>query len=360
MRFAQALRRASARRFGSLGSAGLLGLWLLIPQASAQDASTHDLEAFYKGRTLDLVVGYPPGGSNDLYARALASHMGAHLPGRPAVVVRNMPGAGSFVAANHLASTAPRDGSVLGIVSPTAAIDEKLGTAGVRFRTSEFNWIGRVNSLVNVIFMWQRAGVQSIEAARERPATLAGTGAGSAVSVYPTVLNHVVGTKFKLVMGYRGSNEAMLAVERGEAEGHCTGWDTLQTTHPDWLASGKAKVIVQFALKRHPDLPNVPTALELARTPEERQVLSAVMNATEVGTAFFTTPGTPRERVEALRTAFDATMADPAFLADLKHLHVGLAPMKGAELQELVASVGQLSPGLTEKLKVAYGAASSN
>jgi tripartite-type tricarboxylate transporter receptor subunit TctC len=355
MRFAQALRRASAWRITAAGAVGLLAFAMRIPPAAAQD-----VEGFYKGRTIDLVVGYPPGGSNDIYARAIANRIGAHMPGHPSVIVRNMPGAGSFLAANHLATTAPRDGTTLGIVSPTVALDEKLGSAGVRFKTSDFAWIGRVNSLVNVIFMWERAGVQSIEAAQERPATLAGTGAGSAVSVYPTVLNNVVGTKFKLVMGYRGSNEAMLAVERGEAEGHCTGWDTLQTTHPDWLAGGQAKVIVQFALHRHPDLPQVPTAVELARTPEEKQVLSAVMNATEVGTSFFTTPGVPRERVEALRAAFDATMGDPAFLADLKTLRVGISPMKGADVQELIASVGQLSPKLTDQLKVAYGNAAAN
>ena len=285
--------------------------------------------------------------------------MGVHIPGNPSIVVRNMPGAGSFLAANHIFGNVPKDGTTIGIVSPTVALDEKLGTAGVRFKTSEFNWIGRVNSLVNVIFMWKRAGVQSIDQAKQMEVTLAGTGAGSAVSVYPTVLNNVVGTKFKLVMGYRGSNEAMLAVERGEAEGHCTGWDTLQTTHADWLANKDAKVIVQFALKRHADLPDVPTALELARDADEKQVLGAVMNATEVGSSFFTTPGVPRDRVDALRKAFDETLADAAFLDDLKKLRVGISGMTGAELQSLIASVGDLTPQLTDKLKIAYGNASN-
>ena len=352
-RIAQAFRRARAWRDGILGAAGCLAL-------SFSPAAAQGVEAFYKGRTIDLVVGYPPGGSNDLYARALANRMGAHLPGNPSIVVRNMPGAGSFLAANHIYTNAPRDGSVIGIVSPTVAIDEKLGSAGVRFKTAEFGWIGRVNSLVNVIFMWNRSGVQSMDAAKSIESTLAGTGAGSAVSVYPTVLNNVIGTKFRLVMGYRGSNEAMLAVERGEAEGHCTGWDTLQSTHADWLASKSAKVIVQFALKRHAELPDVPTALELVTSAQDKQILSAVLNATEVGTSFFTTPGVPRERLEALRTAFDRTMADPAFLNDLKQLKIGISSLRGAELQDLVASVGDLSPALTEKLKIAYGNTASN
>ena len=349
VRIAQASRRAAAWCISGAVLAGLI----------CGTAAAQGVEGFYRGRTIDLVVGYPPGGSNDLYARALANRMGAHIPGNPSIVVRNMPGAGSFLAANHIYGNVPKDGTTIGIVSPTVALDEKLGTAGVRFKTSEFNWIGRVNSLVNVIFMWKRGGVQSIEQAKQAEATLAGTGAGSAVSVYPTVLNNVVGTKFKLVMGYRGSNEAMLAVERGEAEGHCTGWDTLQTTHADWLANKDAKVIVQFALKRHADLPDVPTALELARDADEKQLLGAVMNATEVGSSFFTTPGVPRDRVDALRKAFDETLADTAFLDDLKKLRVGISGMSGAELQSLIASVGDLTPQLTDKLKIAYGNASN-
>jgi tripartite-type tricarboxylate transporter receptor subunit TctC len=164
----------------------------------------------------------------------------------------------------------------------------------------------------------------------------------------------VFGTKFKLVMGYKGSNEAMLAVERGEVEGHSTSWTALKVAHPDWLRDANVAILVQFALKRHAELPDIPTAVELARNDEERAILSAVMNATEVGTAFFTTPGVPADRLDALRRAFDATMKDPELLADAQRINVGVSPLAGEELQRLVAEVSELPPALLDKVRAAY------
>jgi exonuclease SbcD len=333
--------------------------WFAVASALclASPAFAQSIEQFYRGKTIEIVVGYPTGASNDIYARALAQRIGGHIPGKPAVIVRNMPGAGSFVAANHMATAAPRDGTSMGLIAPTAPLDERLGTQGARFKTAAFNWIGRVNSLVNVIFMSNKSPVASINDARTREATLAGTGAGSAVSVYPTVLNNVVGTKFKLVMGYRGSAEAMLAVERGEAEGHCTGWDTLKSAHPDWVANGSARVIAQFAATRHPELPDIPTALDFATTPEQKQLLGAVVNASEIGSSFFTSPEAPADRVEALRRAFDETMNDPDFIADLKQTRVGLNPLRAEVLQSLVGDVAALTPDLADRLRPLYGGA---
>ena len=168
-------------------------------------------------------------------------------------------------------------------------------------------------------------------------------------------MNNVLGTKFKLVMGYRGSNEAQLAVERGEVEGHSTSWTAVKVAHPDWLPTKTITILVQFALKRHPELPDVPTVVDLARSDEERQILSAVMNATEVGTAFFTTPGIPADRLTALRRAFDATMKDPEFLAEAQRTKLTVSPITGEELQKLVTEVSNLSPALLEKVRAAYG-----
>ena len=311
-------------------------------------------EQFYKGKVLDLVIGYPPGGSNDVYARLLAGHLGKHVPGNPSVVPHNMPGAGSFLAANHMAMVAPKDGSSIAIGAPTLAIDEKLGTIGVRYKTAQFNWIGRISPLINVVMVWKTAPVKTIEDAQKREVTLAGTGAGSTVSIYPTVMNNMFGTKFKLIMGYKGSNEAMLALERGEVEGHSTAWEALKTAHPGWVPDGDVVLPVQFALKRNRELPNVPTALEFARTLDEKRVLEAILNATEVGTSFFTTPGVPADRVEVLRRAFDATMDDPEFKADVEKVRVSLEPMKGEDLQKLVADVANLPADLTEKVRAVY------
>ena len=174
------------------------------------------------------------------------------------------------------------------------------------FKTAELNWIGRIDSLINMVFMWKTSKVQSVEDALKTEATLSGTGAGSTVSIYPTAMNNVIGTKFKLVMGYKGSSEAQLAVERGEVEGHSTSWTALKVGHPDWIKNKDVKVIVQFTTTKHPDLQDVPTVVELAKTDEQRAILSAIVNAAEVGTSFFTTPNTPADRVEALRRAFDA------------------------------------------------------
>lgn len=331
---------------------GMAAIACLVAGAQAQAAETP--AQFYKGKTVEFVIGYATGGSNDTYARLLSMHMGKHIPGAPNVIVRNMPGAGSFVAVNQVYATSPRDGTIIGLGAPTIALDEKLGTTGVRFKTSELNWIGRTNSAVNIVMTWKTSPVKTMDEAFKRETTLAGTGAGSTVSIYPTVLNNVLGTKFKLVMGYRGSSEAMLAMERGEAEGHSTSWEAVKTAHPAWLTDGSIHNILQFALTRHPDMPNVPTAIEIAKTDEQRAVLRAVLNATEIGASFFTTPNAPADRVAALRAAFDATMKDAELMKDAEKMRVDIQPLPGAEVQKLIAGVADLSPDLVEKVRKVY------
>jgi tripartite-type tricarboxylate transporter receptor subunit TctC len=327
---------------------------LVAVLAASTAAPAQTPEQFYKGKQIELAIGYPPAGSNDVYARLLARHIGKHIPGNPTVVPQNRPGAGSFLALGYVYNVAPKDGSVIGIGAPTAALDEKLGTQGVRFKSSELNWIGRIDSLVNMVFLWHTSPVKTFDDALKIEAKLSGTGVGSTVSVYPTVTNNVLGTKFKLVMGYKGSNEAQLAVERGEVEGHSTSWTAVKVAHPDWRPDKKINIVVQYALKRHPEMADVPTVVELAKTDEQRHVLRAVMNATEIGTAFFTTPGAPPDRVQALRRAFDATMKDPEFVAEAQRTKLTVSPLAGEELQKLVGEVASLPPELIEKVKAAF------
>jgi len=343
-----------------LERASMIALALVLAGFAAGTAAAQTPEQFYKGKLLDLEIGYPTGGSNDAYGRLLANHLGRHIPGAPAIVPRNTPGAGSFLAVNRVYANLPKDGTVIALGAPTLALDERLGSQGARFKTAELNFIGRVDSLINIVMMWKASKVKSIADAQMNVSTLSGTGAGSTVSIYPTVLNNVIGTKFKLVMGYRGSNEAMLAMERGEVEGHSTAWAAVKVAKPDWLRDKTVNIIVQFALKRHPELPDIPTAVELARNDEERAVLSAIMNASEVGTAFFTTPGIPPERLAVLRRAFDDTMKDPDFLAEAERLRLGVSPLPGEELQKLVAQVSNLSPALLERVRAVYPAAGAN
>ncbi len=201
---------------------------------TATPALAQTPEQFYKGKSIDMIIGYPPAGSNDVYARLVARHLGKHIPGNPSIVPKNMPGAGSFLALAHVYNIAAKDGLTIGIGAPTSALDEKLGTQGVRFKTAEMNWIGRVDSLVNMVFLWHTSPVKTFADAQKMESKLSGTGIGSTVSVYPLVTNNVLGTKFKLIMGYKGSAEAQLAVERGEVEGHSTSWTAVKVGHPDW------------------------------------------------------------------------------------------------------------------------------
>jgi tripartite-type tricarboxylate transporter receptor subunit TctC len=312
------------------------------------------VEEFYRGKTVNMIIGYPPGGSNDVYARTVARHIGKHIPGNPNVVPRNMPGAGSLVAANHIFNVAPKDGTVLGLVAPTAPLEEKLGAPNIKFKASEFNWIGRVAPGVNITFVMGRSPVKTIKDAFEKVALLGASGRSSTVAIYPSVLNNVVGTKFRLVLGYEGSVAAMLAMERGEVDGHSTSIEAVRSVHPDWLSERKVNVLVQYALKRHPEFPDVPTSVELGRNPEEVQILRVVANATEVGKLVLSPPGQPAERVTALRRAFDATVRDPEFAAELKAMRVDLGPMPGEELQKLVEEVGSVSPAIIDKVKAIY------
>ncbi len=334
----------------SVTAAGLLALAGIC----ASPCAAQTPEQFYKGKQIELAIGYPPAGSNDIYARLLARHLPKHIPGNPTIVPQNRPGAGSFLTLAYVYNVAPKDGSVIGIGAPTAPLDEKLGTQGVRFKAAEFNWIGRIDSLINMVFLWHTAPVKTIEDAFKIESKLSGTGVGSTVSIYPTVMNNVLGTKFKLIMGYKGSNDAQLAVERGEVDGHSTSWTAVKVAHPDWRPQKKINVVVQFSVKRHPEMADVPTVVELARNDEERKILSAVVNAAEIGTAFFTTPGAPPDRVEALRRAFDATMKDPEFLAEAERSQLTVGPLTGGDLQKVVAEVSGLTPELVEKVKAAY------
>jgi len=326
-------------------AAGLLA----VASAAAQTP-----EQFYRGKTIDVVIGFGAGGGNDAYGRMLANHIGKHIPGRPRAVAKNMPGAGSFLAVNTVYSASPKDGTVIALGAPTMALDERIGTTGVRFKSAELNWVGRIDSQIDVLFMSAKSRVKTIDDARTMESTLGSTGAGSASSNYPTVLNNVVGTKFKLILGYRGSNDAMLAMDRGEADGHSTAWNTLRAARPDWLSQKTINLLVQFALHRHLDLASVPTAIEFARNDHERQILHAIMSASEIGTAFFTAPGVPADRLTVLRRAFDETMRDPDFLQEAAKLKFTVGPMPGEEVQKLVAEATGLTPALAKDIAAAF------
>ena len=332
-------------------AATLLGL----AQSAAVPAAADPIADFYKGRTMELIVGYPPAGANDVFARSLTRHLGRYIPGNPTIIARNMPGAGSLLAANYIYLQAPKDGTILGIITPTAPLDEKLGNPAVRYQAAKFGWIGRIGPAINPLMVWGNQPYTSWKDALTKEITLSATGVGSTVSVYPTVLNNVMKTRFKMVMGYKGSGEAMLAMERGEVAGHCTALEAVLTQHPHWIKDKTVKILAQFALQRHASMPDVPTVIEIAETPEQKDILGAVMKATEIGKPIVTTPGVPADRLAALQSAYMRVVKDAEFISEFERQGVELSPIDGAALAKLVEEVATMSPELLAKVKANYG-----
>jgi tripartite-type tricarboxylate transporter receptor subunit TctC len=327
---------------------------LVLVAAATFPAVAQDVEAFYRGKMITVIVGYPPAGANDVYARLVSTHIGKHIPGNPTVIIKNMPGAGSMIAANYLFSSAPKDGTFLGLLVPTLPLEEALGASAARYKSASFNWIGRMAPAPNITFIMATSQVKTIQDAFTKVAILGATGSSATNAIYPSVLNNVVGSKFTLVQGYKGSAETILAMERGEVEGHSSTFDTLKSVRPDWVKNKTVNIVVQYMLKRHPELPDVPTSSELARNDEERAILRAVSSAAEIGKFVLTTPEVPPERVAALRKAFDAMTKDPAYIEDAEKQRVELAPMPGDELQKIVGEIAAMPPAVVEKVKAVY------
>jgi tripartite-type tricarboxylate transporter receptor subunit TctC len=304
----------------------------------ALPAHAQSEEQAFRGKTINVYIGFAPGGSYDYFGRLLARHLGAHVPGHPNVVAQSMPGAGSFKAANFLYSVAPKDGTALGIVTQTIALEEALGTKGVLYKAADFNWIGRATAIVEVTLTWETSKAKTIEDAKRYVIPVAGTGSGSPSEGYPKLLNGIAGTKFKVITGYTGSTGGMLAMERGEVDGALTSWNTLRLTKQDWLKNKKINLLVQYTLEREPDLPDVPAIVELGKTPLDKQVLAFYASGAAVGRSFLAPPGVPADRVKALRTAFDDMLKDPAFLGEIEKSKAEFKPLSGEKLQQLIAS----------------------
>ena len=305
----------------------------------------------FAGKTVTLTIGYGPGSGNDIYGRLIAKHIGKHIPGQPNVVPQNMPGAGSFKAANWLFAAAPKDGSVLGYISQTAPTEELLGKSGIQFKTAQFNWIGRIGSYNNITITWHTSKTRTIADALKMETTMGATGVGSAVYIYPNMMNKILGTKFKIVSGYQGTAQTSLAMERGEVEGVTMGWFPVKTNKANWIKEKKINFLVQFLTKRHPDLPNVPTIIEFARTDEEKQLFALFANDGEVGKTILLPPGVPATTVTTMRRAFDAMMKDKEFIADADKIQLETDSMTGEELQKMIAEVAKTPPAIVERAK---------
>jgi tripartite-type tricarboxylate transporter receptor subunit TctC len=310
-------------------------------------AHAQDVAAFFKGRNLNMQIGYSAGGGYDVYARMLARHIGKHIPGNPTVVTKNLEGAGSLRLANWLYNIAPKDGTEMGTIGRGVAFDPLLGNKAAQFDAQKFNWIGSANNEVSVCVAWQGSGITKFADLYTTPMTVGGTGGGSDTDVFPQILNAVLGTKMKIVTGYPGGNDVNLAMERGEVAGRCGwSWSSVVATHKNWLAEKKITILVQLGLTKHPDLPDVPLVTDLAKTDEQRQILRLIFARQVMGRPFLAPPGVPQERVAALRQAFLDTMEDKDFLAEAAKAQLEITPVSGRDVEALVKEVYQTPPAI--------------
>ncbi len=306
----------------------------IVPVAASADDKA--VAAFYAKRTVTIAVGFSAGGNYDVYARLVARHIGRHIPGNPTMIVQNMPGAGSRRLANTLANVGPHDGTMIGLPNQGIAMDQALGTEGVKFDARTFNWIGSPVEDNNVFWGWHTNPVKTIEDAQQREFVVGATGPGSPTTYYPRIMNDLLGTKFKVVAGYPGSNELDIAIERGEVGGRVVSWTGLKVTG-DWVATNKAVVMLQFGLRKSAELPNVRMLQDLATNAKHREIFEFLCLVPAMGRPFFMPAGVPAERVAAVRTAFAATMKDPAFLDEAKRARLDVVPLTGEEIAGIVA-----------------------
>ncbi len=318
---------------------------------AASAASAQSVEDFYKGKTIEMRIGYSPGGGYDTYARMVAAHMGKHIPGNPTVVPMNEPGAGSLKLANELYESVPQDGTVLGVIARAAPFDPLFGNDAAKFDAQKFNYIGSANNEVSVCAAWADTGIKTFEDLKTKELIVGGTGPTADTEQFPRILNAVLGTKMKVIGGYPGGNDVNLAMERGEVTGRCGwSWSSVVATRPDWIKDKTINILVQLSTAKHPDLPDVPLVMDLATNPDDKALLRVVFARQALGRPFVAPPNIPADRVKALQEAFMATMSDPEFQADAKKADLEVTPVSGAEVQQLVADAYTASPAIVQRI----------
>jgi len=315
----------------------VLATGIVLAAAPIGFASADAVKEFYSGKQIALYVGYSAGGGYDTYARMLARHYGRHIPGNPDFVVQNMPGAGSTRLANWLYSVAPKDGTAMGAVGRGVAFDTLIGGTGGQFDAQKFNWLGSMNNEVSVCVSWQTSDVKTFDDLLQRELVVGGTGGSADTDQFPNVLNGVLGTKFRIVTGYPGGNDINMAMERGEVAGRCGwSWSSVVSTRGQWLKDKSINILVQLSLSKHPELPDVPLVMDLAKDDEQRAILRLVFARQVMGRPIVAPQDIPEDRVAALRKAFMETMRDPKFRAEADKAQLEVEAVSGEEVQDLV------------------------
>jgi tripartite-type tricarboxylate transporter receptor subunit TctC len=330
------------------------GVALLAPAA----AQAQSVEQFYNGKTITFMVGAGAGGSYDIYARVLAAHMSKHIPGKPTIIVKLAGGVGGGISTSiQMEHTAPKDGTMIGMTQQTNVTSQlvEAQVAG-KYDISKWRWVGNMAPLRNFLGVWHTAPAQSLEEATQKEVIIGATGRNSPTFTVPQALNEIMGTKFKFVLGYNGAADLNLAMERGEIQGRGASWISVVTQAPQYIEQKKLKPLVVDGLTRDPLLPDVPTLVELAKTPEQKAALLMICGSSEFARAVFLPPGVPQDRVDALRRAFDATMKDPDFLAEAKKMMIPVEPNGGENLDKIAREIVATSPQAIALAKKLLGA----
>lgn len=314
-----------------------LGMGLVLAGAASLPAQAQSVADFYRGKTIQLLIGVGVGGEYDLQARLVAKYIGRHIPGRPNVVPQNMTGASGLKMLNFLYNQAPRDGTAIGMIQNGYPAAQVIGRAGIQFDTNQMRWLGTIAPVVETMAVWHTAGVKSIDDARKKEIVAGATARGSITYTYPALMNELLGTKFKVVTGYRGGNEINVAMERGEVQARNNSWSSWKVTRTAWLKEKKVIVIAQAGAKAK-DL-DAPMIEQLTKNKADRQLVDLIMSGAALGRPLATTRDVPEERVRALRAAFLKVMTDPDFVAETKKLNIEIAPVSGEAMQKIVANV---------------------
>jgi tripartite-type tricarboxylate transporter receptor subunit TctC len=339
-------------RLGAAFAVSLAAMTCAQAQTSVED--------FYKGKTIDLIIGYSPGGSYDLYARLVARFLGDYIPGKPRVVARNMPGAGSRAAASWIYNVGPKDGTVIGTGDQSLAVEQAMGDKGITIDVSKFQYIGNPAVDNNTTAAWHTSGIKTIDDAKTRDVPTGATG-GSTSSQYPKAMNALLGTRFKIITGYPGGNEINLAMEKGEvAVRGSNAWGAWKATRADWLRDKKINILVQIGLQKAPDLPDVPLMMDLATNDADRAVMKLLSASVEIGRPLFVAPGVPAERVKALRDAFNTMVKDPVFIETAKREGFDINPSTGEQMQKVVLDIIGTPKPITDRLQQIIGGIEQN
>ncbi len=342
------LRKSTTALFAGIGAlaAGFL----------SGGAQADPIADFYKGKVMNFLVGFGPGGGYDRYARAVSSNFGLHIPGKPKVIPQFMTGGGSLRMANYLANVAPKDGTYIGIHSPVLPVDQLIRGKGFKFDVRDFNYIGRLATQNHVMMVRADHGIKTFDDVRKKEMTVSSTGHSSPTYILPTIMNSVLGSKFKVITGYGGSAAGRLAMERGEVMGLTSGWISWKSTSQKWIKSKFMIPLVEFALIRSPDLDkSVPLMSDLAKTKEDRELLEFIAGPLETGRTITLPPGVPKARIHALRRAFDSMVKSKAFLASAKKRGIAILPLEGEKVQELINQTINVPPALVARVKKALG-----